>query len=219
MFGFHSISENPISALGAANAPIFVDASASASGSSAPIAVGAAIADSVANALGAASVSAEGAASADSAASSSGVGAAAAIGEATADSAASSAGVSIPLAIGAATAESAALSSGASTAEAEGVEVLPPPAVPDYSPAGGGGAIEPPGYPGKRFRIRQDKSKPKVYTVRYGEWPDDGDPRLIEIKESQELSEFIAGIPQQNTDQEHGDDDDEILELILSLAA
>lgn len=93
------------------------------------------------------------------------------------------------------------------------------PIPPDFTPAGGGGGIEPPDY-GRRFRIRKDKTKP--YEIRVGEWPTEA--QLQELKEAQiraeqrELSQFIASLPQEEN-YEDVDEEEQALMLILSLAA
>lgn len=105
----------------------------------------------------------------------------------------------------------------AAIAESSGLEVPAPPA-----PDARGGGFGPPSYrPGKqRFRTRKDKSRPKVITVRIGDWPEN--PQItLERQEATEREAFhrrIASLPDEVV-VNHIDEDEQALLEILAFAA
>jgi hypothetical protein len=90
-----------------------------------------------------------------------------------------------------------------------------------YPPVGGGGAFGPTSIPGKqRFRMRKEKSHPKVITVRIGDWPED--PQIIlERQEESEREAFHRSLAARRDEvvAEHIDEDEQALLEILAFAA
>lgn len=135
------------------------------------------------------------------------------------DAAASISGTGTATFIASSTTNAAASAGGSATTlavpESSGLEV------PDFTPVGGGGGFGPTSIPGKqRFRMRKEKSHPKVITVRIGDWPED--PQIIlERQETAEREAFhrsLANRPDEVV-AEHIDEDEQALLEILAFAA
>lgn len=140
-----------------------------------------------------------------------------AIALAAVSAAAGASGAATLEAAGASLASAQGLASGVGTVEAEGFGPRVPKPLPD--PRGGGFG---PGYrPDKqRFRIRKDKSKPKVITVRIGDWPED--PQIILAREEEsERAAFYRQLSQRKDPEiiRAVDEEEQILMAILAAAA
>lgn len=197
----------------------FVDpdfAAASATGSATAQAVTAALASSGASAAAVGAGTGATSLIASVAANTTGAATAEAIGDFLSESVPGSAsGAATATAITALIASVAGLSEGSASATAE------PPAIPaaTYPPVGGGGGIAPPYYSEKqRFRIRKEKSKPRVYVIKTGNWPTEEELARAEREEQQEFSRFVNGI-QPSRPAPVGNDDEEELVAILSMLA
>jgi hypothetical protein len=140
---------------------------------------------------------------------------------AVASSAAASAGSGDATAISAVIASAAGSASGAATAIADtDTQGFVAGAV-TFPPVGGGGGFAP-AYHGEsqRFRTRKDKSKPKVITVRIGDWPED--PQIIlERQEKSERDAFHRSLATRRDEPapEPVDDEEQALMEILAFAA
>jgi hypothetical protein len=162
-------------------------ADASTAGAGTAFGAGASQAATVLNASGAGAASGASAAIAASVFSASGSGTLSAVGATGGerDAAASASGTAVlsGVATAIASASFSASSSGTLTAVPAdtGLEI---PALPDYTPVGGGGGFGPaPRQDNKRFRTRKDKSRPKVITVKIGDWPEN--PQIILSREEE----------------------------------
>ena len=189
---------------------------ASAAGTAAGTAVASVVANVVANAAGTGGATASSRSVASAAASSSGVATVEAEGDFSSDSAVgSAAGTATATAATAVIASVAGLAEGSATATA----ALPEVPAATYPPVGGGGGIAPPYYSEQqRFRIRKEKSKPRVYVIKTGNWPTEEELARAEREEQREFSRFVNGI-QPNRAAPVESDDEEELSLILSMLA
>jgi hypothetical protein len=90
-----------------------------------------------------------------------------------------------------------------------------------YPPVGGGGGFGPaPHLDDKRFRTRKDKSRPKVITVRIGDWPEN--PQIILGREQDaERESFYRQLSQRKEPEilSAVDEEEQILLAILAMAA
>jgi hypothetical protein len=200
----------------------FSDTVGSASGSGVATAAANAIAATVANASGNGAAIGVAASIASASASSDGVATATAEGEDVPDgnAAASAAGTSTAEAVPAVVASAAGSAEGSAIATAASPVVVVE--APDYTPVGGGGGFGPPGYSSEnqRFRTRKEKSKPKVITVRIGDWPED--PQIIlERQEQSERDAFHRSLATRRDEPapEPVDDEEQALMEILAFAA
>lgn len=136
--------------------------------------------------------------------------------QATIDAAAAAAGAATAIAVAELlTAVDGAMGAGGvATAVAVGDSEIIIPATPvSNAPAGGGGATQIPGV-APRVKIR----KPKVHTIRYGEWPEEPNPDEIERRERKELLDLFKSA-REEVGEIPEDDEERALMLILALAA
>lgn len=199
------------------------DAAASISGTGAATGTAAASAATVLTASGSGAASAAAASAAASVFSVSGSGSLEAVGEVAPSDrgAADIAGVGALTGVSASIASASAFSSGAGAISAASPEPEPEPVV-TYPPVGGGGGFGPPGYRqnDRRFRIRKEKSRPKVIAVRIGDWPED--PHIIlERRERADRDEFYQSFATAPFEQsaESVDDEEQALLALLAMAA
>lgn len=88
-----------------------------------------------------------------------------------------------------------------------------------YPPVGGGGGIAPPYYSEQqRFRIRKEKSKPRVYVIKTGNWPTEEELARAEREEQREFSRFVNGIQPNRAAPVESDDEEELVAILSMLA-
>lgn len=170
-----------------------------------------------ASATGAGAATAAAASIAASAFSAFGAATATAVGESTGagQASAESAGAAV------ATAVSAVIASVAGHAEGAAAAVAASPEAPvvTYPPVGGGGGIAPPYYSEQqRFRIRKEKSKPRVYVIKTGNWPTEEELARAEREEQREFSRFVNGIQPNRAAPVESDDEEELVAILSMLA-
>ena len=122
-----------------------------------------------------------------------------------------------------ATAATAVIASVAGLAEGAAVAVAASPVIEipvvTYPPVGGGGGIAPPYYSEQqRFRIRKEKSKPRVYVIKTGNWPTEEELARAEREEQREFSRFVNGIQPNRAAPVESDDEEELVAILSMLA-
>lgn len=143
-----------------------------------------------------------------------GVAAVAAVAATAASASAAAAGLAAIAAAAFADAGSSAVADGAEAISGGGGQPLG-----DSAMASAGGGIAPTHYSEKqRFRIRKEKSKPRVYVIKTGSWPTEEELARAEREEQREFSRFVNGIQPSRASPAESDDEEE-LSLILSMLA
>jgi len=108
---------------------------------------------------------------------------------------------------------------GSATGAAEATGQTPIAEVVTYPPVGGGGGIAPPYYSEQqRFRIRKEKSKPRVYVIKTGNWPTEEELARAEREEQREFSRFVNGIQPNRAAPVESDDEEELVAILSMLA-
>jgi len=148
-----------------------------------------------------------------------GTGAVTGVGAAIAASAFAISGAGAASGIGASIAAAAGFTQGSSAVAAISPELEPVPVV-TYPPVGGGGFGPAPSRDDKRFRTRKDKSRPKVITVRIGDWPEN--PQIIlgreQDAERESFYRRLVNLPAESVTKPVDEEEQALLE-ILAFAA